>query len=74
MPVLHKEGLVQPVRMLQLRIDYWIIMAPHHRPNWITWGKISHDEGDEGYTDYYKDEADEPFDQELNHSIPLAPL
>ena len=49
-------------------------MAPHHRPYWITGGEIPHYKGNEGYTDYYKDEADEPFDQELNHSIPLAPL
>ena len=74
MPVLHEEGLIQPVRVLQLHINHWIIMAPHHRPYWITGGEIPHYKGNEGYTDYYKDEADEPFDQELNHSIPLAPL
>ena|SRR6266566_4507508 len=74
MPVLHKEGLVQPVRVLQLHIEHWIKMAPHHRPNWITRGKIPHDEGDEGHTDDNEEEADEPFDQELNHSTPLAPL
>src|SRR6266568_1311777 len=74
MPVLHEEGLVQSVRVLQLRVGHRIKVAPHHCPNWITRGKIPHNEGDEGYTDDNEDEANEPFDQELNHSTPLAPL
>ena len=74
MPVLHKERLVQPIRVLQLHIGHWIKMAPHYRADWISRGKIPHYEGDESYTDDNEDEADEPFDQELNHCIPLAPL
>ena len=74
MPVLNPERLVQPVGVLQLRIGHWIKMAPHHGADWIPGGKISHDEGDERDTDDDEDEADKPFDQELNHSTPLAPL
>ena len=74
MPVLHKKGLVQPVRVLQLYIEHWIKMTPHHRTDWISRGEISHCEGDERDTDDDEDEADKPFDQELNHSTPLAPL
>src|SRR5260370_13504141 len=72
MPVLHKEGLVQPIRVLQLDIGHWIKMASHYRADWISRGEISHYEGDESYTDDNEDEADKPFDQELNHSIPLV--
>ncbi len=74
MPVLHKERLVQPVYMLQLGISHWVKMASHHRADWISRGEISHGEGDECDTDDDEDEADEPFDQELNHSMPLASL
>ena len=74
MPVLNKERLVQPICMLQLHIEHWIKMAPHHRTNWISRGKISHCEGDKRDTDNNEDEADKPFDQELNHTMPLAPL
>jgi hypothetical protein len=74
MSVLHVEGLVQPILMLQLRIGHWIKMAPHHRADWISRGKMPNDEGDERYADDNEDETDEPFDQELNHSMPLAPL
>jgi hypothetical protein len=42
--------------------------------NWVTWGKIPHDEGDEGHTDDHEDQTDEPFDQELSHVLPLPPL
>ena len=74
MPVLHKKGLVQPVGVLQLRIGHWIKMTPHHSADWISGSEISHYEGDERYSDDNEDEADKPFDQELNHSKPLAPL
>ena len=74
MPVLHPEGLVQPVRVLQLHIRRRIKMAPHHRADWISRGKIPHCEGDKRDTDNNEDEADKPFDQELNHSVPLTPL
>jgi hypothetical protein len=49
-------------------------VVSQHPPYRITWGEIPHYKGDEGYTDDYEDEADEPFDQELNHNLPLAPL
>ena len=49
-------------------------MAPHHRADWIPRGKISHGEGNERDTDDDEDEADKPFDQELNHRLPLTPL
>ena len=74
MPVLLKEGLIQPVLMLQLRVEHWIKMAPHQCTDWISRGKIPHHEGNERDADDNEDEADEPFDQELNHSMPLAPL
>ena len=74
MPVLHKEGLIQSVIVLQLRVDHRVEMGSQHPPNWITGGKIPHDEGDEGHADDNEEEADEPFDQELNHNTPLAPL
>src|SRR6266566_8941266 len=74
MPVLHPEGLVQPVRVLWLYIEPWNKMAPHHRANGISRGKISHYEGDERDADNNEDEADKSFDQELNHSTPLCSL
>jgi len=74
MPVLYKKGLVQPVRVLQLGTEHWIKMAPHHRTDWVSRSELSHDEGDERDTVDNEDEADEPFVQELNHSMPLASL
>src|SRR5437763_11164519 len=74
MPVLHKKGLVQPVRVFQLDIEHRIKMTPHHRTDWSSRRKISNCEGDEIYADDNEDEADEPFEQELNHITPLAPL
>ena len=74
MPVLHNKWLVQPIGVLQLDVGYWIKMAPHHRADWIPGSKISHDEGNECYTDDDEDEADKPFDQKLNHTLPLAQL
>ena len=73
MPVLHKKWLIQPVSVLQLRINHRVKMAPHHRTDWIAGGKISHYEGNERDTDDNEDEADKPFDQELNHRLPLTP-
>ena len=68
---MHKKWLIQSLGLLQLCIRHRIKMTTHHRADWIPWSKISHHKCDECYSNDDEDEADKPFDQKLNHTLPL---
>ena len=60
--------------MLQLRVEYRIEVAPQHRADGVPGCEITHCEGNERDTDDHEDQADKPFDQKLNHLLPLTSL
>ena len=55
--------------MSELSIDDLVKVLSQHVTDWVAWSVKPQHERDKGYTDDYKYQADEPFDQKLNHII-----
>jgi hypothetical protein len=60
-PVLLIPGKIKSVLVFELIVNLRNDVVAQHFANRVSGSKISHNKGDEGYTDDHKDQTDEPL-------------